>query len=48
MKECEKQSEAIKQGICQIVPEALLNMVSYQELEEWIYGKKWIDVGLLK
>lgn len=23
-------------------------MVSYQELEEWIYGKKSIDVGLLK
>lgn len=48
MKECEQQCEAIKQGICQIVPEALLNMVGYQELEEWIYGKKLIDVGLLK
>lgn len=23
-------------------------MVSYQELEEWIYGKKTIDVELLK
>jgi len=23
-------------------------MVGYQELEEWIYGKKLIDVGLLK
>ena len=40
MKECEQQCEAIKRGICQIIPEALLNMVSYQELEEWIYGKK--------
>jgi len=48
MKECERQCAAIKQGICQIVPEALLNMVGYQELEEWIYGKKLIDVGLLK
>jgi len=48
MKECEQQSEAIKRGICQIIPEALLNMVSYQELEEWIYGKKAIDVELLR
>lgn len=48
MKEGEQQSEAIKRGICQIIPEALLNMVSYQELEEWIYGKKCIDVELLK
>lgn len=47
VKECEQQCEAIKRGICQIVPEALLNMVSYQELEEWIYGKKTIDVELL-
>lgn len=48
MKECELQCDAIKRGICQIIPEALLNMVSYQELEEWIYGKKTIDVELLK
>ena len=48
MKECEQQSDAIKRGICQIIPEALLNMVSYQELEEWIYGKKSIDVELLR
>jgi E3 ubiquitin-protein ligase HECTD3 len=48
MKECELQCEAIKRGICQIIPEALLNMVSYKELEEWIYGKKTIDVELLR
>jgi hypothetical protein len=48
MKECQAQCDAIKRGICQIIPEALLNMVSYQELEEWIYGKKSIDVELLK
>ena len=29
LKECEVQCEAIKRGICQIIPEALLNMVSY-------------------
>lgn len=48
MKECEQQCQAIKRGICQIIPEALLNMVSYQELEEWIYGKKTVDVELLR
>jgi hypothetical protein len=30
------------------VPEALLNMVSHAELEEWVYGKKHIDVDLLR
>lgn len=48
MNECSKQCEAIRQGICQIVPEALLNMVSATELEEWIYGRKHIDVELLR
>lgn len=47
MKECEEQCDSIKRGICQIIPEALLNMVSYQELEEWIFGKKYIDHELL-
>mmetsp|Transcript_28539 Transcript_28539/g.43132 ORF Transcript_28539/g.43132 Transcript_28539/m.43132 type:complete len:95 (-) Transcript_28539:374-658(-) len=48
MKECSAQCEAIKQGICQIIPEALLNMVGHKELEEWIYGKKTIDIELLR
>lgn len=47
MSECEQQCDAIKRGICQIVPEALLNMVSYQELEEWIFGKRYVDHELL-
>lgn len=47
MKECEQQCAAIKRGICQMVPEALLNMVGYQELEEWIFGKRYIDHELL-
>lgn len=48
MNEFKKQAHAIKKGICQIVPEALLNMVSHAELEEWVYGKKHIDVDLLQ
>lgn len=47
MKECEQQCAAIKRGICQMVPEALLNMVGYQELEEWVFGKRYIDHELL-
>lgn len=48
MNEFKRQADAIKKGICQIVPEALLNMVSHAELEEWVYGKKHIDVDLLQ
>jgi hypothetical protein len=48
MKEFQLQCNAIKRGICQIVPEALLNMVSYKEFEEFIYGPRGIDVELLK
>lgn len=40
MRECSLQCDAIKRGMCQIIPEALLNMVSYRDLEEWVYGKK--------
>ena len=25
-----------------------MNMISYQELEEWVYGKKMVDVALLR
>mmetsp|Transcript_12472 Transcript_12472/g.20956 ORF Transcript_12472/g.20956 Transcript_12472/m.20956 type:complete len:328 (+) Transcript_12472:25-1008(+) len=43
-----RQCEAIKAGINQVIPEALLNIVSSSELEEWIFGKKFIDIELLK
>jgi E3 ubiquitin-protein ligase HECTD3 len=46
--ESSKQCEAIRQGICTIVPEALLNMVTFAELEEWVYGRKFIDADLLE
>lgn len=48
MKECDQQCSAIKRGICQVCPEALLNMVSYQEIEEWVCGRKFIDIDLLR
>jgi hypothetical protein len=46
--ESAEQCEAIRRGIMQIVPEALLNLASKKEIEEWIFGKKFIDVDLLK
>lgn len=48
MTECKVQCEAIKRGISRIIPEALLNMVTYNELETWVCGKAIIDVDLLK
>jgi HECT-domain (ubiquitin-transferase) len=46
--ECSLQCEAIKRGIAKIIPEALLNMVTYNELETWVCGKAIVDVDLLK
>mmetsp|Transcript_23255 Transcript_23255/g.22841 ORF Transcript_23255/g.22841 Transcript_23255/m.22841 type:complete len:123 (-) Transcript_23255:417-785(-) len=48
MKECQLQTEAIKRGIVQIVPEAMLNLVTSSELETWVCGKKYVDIDLLK
>jgi len=48
MKECQLQCQAIKRGITKVVPEALLNLVTYAELEQWVCGKKDVDIDLLK
>lgn len=48
LSECKIQCEAIKRGFSKIIPQALLNMVNYNELETWICGKAVIDVDLLK
>ena len=42
------QCEAIKRGISQIVPQALLSMSTSEELEEAVCGKNYIDLELLK
>lgn len=31
-----------------IIPEALLNMVTYNELETWVCGKSIVDMDLLR
>ncbi|CDW79829.1 hect domain and rcc1-like domain-containing protein [Stylonychia lemnae] len=48
LRECSLQCEAIKRGVSKIVPEALLNMVTYNELETWVCGKNIVDIDLLK
>lgn len=48
LKECELHCQAIKRGIAQVIPEALLNMVTYSELETWVCGKAIVDIDLLK
>jgi hypothetical protein len=48
LKESIPQCEAIRRGISKIVPESLLNTVTYGELETMVCGKKNIDVALLR
>ncbi|TNV73916.1 hypothetical protein FGO68_gene5095 [Halteria grandinella] len=48
LKECQLHCQAIKRGISQVIPEALLNMVTYSELETWVCGKSIVDIDLLK
>lgn len=48
LKECSLQCEAMKRGMSKIIPDALLNMVTYNELETWVCGKNIVDVDLLK
>lgn len=42
------QCEAIRRGIANIMPESLMNTVTYNELQVWVCGKPVIDVELLK
>lgn len=46
--EAEQQCDALRRGIAKIVPVALLNIVNYKELEQWVCGKAEVDIDLLK
>ena len=48
LKESYLQSKAIRTGISSIVPQALLNLATYQELNIWICGKTEVDLELLQ
>jgi len=42
------QCEAIKRGICAVVPQAVFNIANYEDLETWVCGSSGIDIELLK
>lgn len=48
LSECAAQCQAIKRGIAKVIPEALLNMATYNELETWVCGKAVVDIELLR
>ena len=47
LKESETQSAAVRRGIAKIVPIALINQLTHQELAMWVCGKAEVDIDLL-
>lgn len=48
LNEFDVQLKSIKQGICLILPEGILNFMSWQDLDLRATGAKTIDVEALK
>ena len=48
MKESEKQINAIKEGLSQVVPSQVLSLMTWQELEEKVCGNPEISIETLK
>eukprot|EP01017_Pseudomicrothorax_dubius_P038535 TRINITY_DN578_c0_g2_i1.p1 TRINITY_DN578_c0_g2~~TRINITY_DN578_c0_g2_i1.p1 ORF type:complete len:332 (+),score=91.58 TRINITY_DN578_c0_g2_i1:84-998(+) len=48
LEESRKQAEAIRKGLTLIVPEGLLNLLTWRELETLVCGKPIMDVELLR
>mgnify|MGYP000966241846 FL=1 len=48
LNEFKKQAEAIRKGLCLIVPEGVLNLLTWRELETIVCGKPILDIDLLK
>lgn len=48
MKESEKQINAIKEGLCQVVPSQVLSLMTWHELEDKICGSPEIPIDKLK
>jgi len=46
--ESKKQAEAIRKGLSLVVPEGLLNLLTWRELETLVCGKPILDVDLLR
>eukprot|EP00331_Platyophrya_macrostoma_P025521 CAMPEP_0176435218 /NCGR_PEP_ID=MMETSP0127-20121128/17175_1 /TAXON_ID=938130 /ORGANISM="Platyophrya macrostoma, Strain WH" /LENGTH=834 /DNA_ID=CAMNT_0017818171 /DNA_START=562 /DNA_END=3067 /DNA_ORIENTATION=+ len=48
LNEFKKQAEAIRKGLCLIVPEGVLNLLTWRELETIVCGKPILDIDLLR
>ena len=46
--ECDIQINAIRKGLCSIIPVSLLKLITHSELEVLICGEKNVDIDLLK
>lgn len=40
--------QEIRRGICEVIPESLLNLASYDDLETWICGSSVPNISLLR
>lgn len=48
LSEFKRQIEAIRRGLSLIIPEGLLNLLTWRELETMVCGKPILDVELLR
>jgi len=46
--ESKKQAEALRKGLSIVVPEGLLNLLTWRELETLVCGKPILDIDLLR
>lgn len=42
------QCAAVRRGLVKIIPESILNQISWEEMESWVCGQKYIDVDLIQ
>jgi E3 ubiquitin-protein ligase HECTD3 len=42
------QCAAIRRGLVKIIPESMLNQISFEEMESWVCGDKFIDIDLVR
>lgn len=48
LNEFKRQIEAMRRGLSLIIPEGLLNILTWRELETMVCGKPILDVELLR
>ena len=48
MRENREQMINIRNGLLKIIPQSLLNNISWQDIQVWVAGKRDVDFGLLR